>query len=63
VTLRTAGDLFSYVSTSMPLPQGKVGTLTGREYWDVVEFILRAEGIELPDRGLSAANANEIALR
>jgi hypothetical protein len=62
VTLRTAGDLFSYVSTSMPLPQSKVGTLTSREYWDVVDFILRAQGVELPERGLSAANADEIPL-
>ncbi len=60
--LRTARDLYAYVSTAMPLPPKKVGTLSSEDYWAVVDFIIRAQGIDVPARGVSPANADEVRI-
>jgi mono/diheme cytochrome c family protein len=60
--LRTARDLYDYVSTTMPLPTRKVGTLSRDEYWLLVELLLRARGVDLPQPGLSVGNAGTVEL-
>jgi hypothetical protein len=46
----------------MPLPKNRVGTLSDAEYWSVTDFMLRAHGVDLPARGLTAANAKSVSL-
>jgi mono/diheme cytochrome c family protein len=60
--LRTARDLYDYVSTTMPLPPRKIGTLSSDEYWLLVELLLRARGVDLPPSGLSVGNADTVEL-
>ena len=60
--LRTARDLYDYVSTTMPLPPRKIGTLSSDEYWLLVELLLRARGVDLPQSGLSVSNADTVEL-
>lgn len=59
---RTAQDVFSYVSTRMPLPKSRAGTLKPEEYWAIVSFMLIAHGSAVPDGGLTAANAASVAI-
>lgn len=59
-TFRTAQDLFDYVSTRMPLPPSKVGSLTAQEYWAVTRFMLIARGGDVP--ALSQSNAGQVKL-
>jgi mono/diheme cytochrome c family protein len=58
--LRTAFDVYDYVSKTMPLPAKFAGTLPPEGYWSVVEFILSAHGVELPGEGLNAGNAGGV---
>ena len=60
--LRTALDVYDYVSTTMPLPPKKVGTLSDEQYWDVTEFLLQANGIGVPAEGITRANAADIGV-
>jgi mono/diheme cytochrome c family protein len=60
--LRTARDLYDYVSTTMPLPPKKVGTLSTDEYWLIVELLVRTRGVDVPQGGLSMRNADAIEL-
>lgn len=59
---RSAQDLYRYVSTSMPLPADKVGSLTAEQYWALVNFMLLAHGAQLPPEGVTQANANSVKL-
>jgi mono/diheme cytochrome c family protein len=59
---RTALELYRYVSKSMPLPAKRVGTLDQDEYWAVVELMLRAQGVDVPDAGLNQHNASGISI-
>jgi len=59
---RTALDLYRYVSTSMPLPADKVGSLTSDQYWAIVNFMLQAHGAQVPAEGVTQANANSVKL-
>lgn len=40
---RTADNLFAYVSRTMPFDNP--GSLTEREYWDAIAFLLDANGV------------------
>jgi mono/diheme cytochrome c family protein len=59
---RTAQDVFSYVSTRMPLPKSRAGTLKPDEYWAIVNFMLIAHGSAVPDGGLNAGNAGSVQI-
>ena len=60
--LATALDLYGYVSKTMPLPAKRAGTLTSNEYWALVELMLRARGVALPDEGLNSRNASGVRI-
>ena len=59
---RTAQDVFGYVSTRMPLPKSRAGTLKPEEYWAIVNFMLIAHGSAVPDGGLNAGNAASVPI-
>ncbi len=61
-TFRSAQDVFEYVSTNMPLPSSKAGSLSSADYWSVVEFLVRARGVPIPPKGLSSNNAQSIRI-
>jgi mono/diheme cytochrome c family protein len=58
----TAQDLFDFVSHWMPKPQARIGSLKAEEYWAVVNFILTAHGVTLPQEGVTPANAKSVAI-
>ena len=60
---RTAQDVYDYVSSRMPLPKSKAGTLKPEEYWAIVNYILVANAITVPAGGVTEANAKSVALR
>lgn len=59
---RTAQDLFSYVSTQMPLPRSRAGTLKPDEYWAITNFLLLAHGSAVPEGGVNASNAGAVRI-
>ena len=59
---RNAQDLYNYVSKQMPLPKSKAGSLKPEEYWAIIDFMLRAHGTQVPDGGVTPANASSISL-
>ena len=59
---RTAQDVFAYVSTRMPLPKSRAGTLKPEEYWAIVDFMLVAHGSAVPDSGINAGNAGSVPI-
>lgn len=59
---RTAQDVFAYVSTQMPLPKGRAGSLTAEEYWAITSFMLLAHGSAVPEGGLTPENAASVAI-
>jgi mono/diheme cytochrome c family protein len=59
---RTAQDLFNYVSTKMPLPKSRAGTLKPEEYWAITNFILVAHGASVPDGGITPENAGSVPI-
>jgi mono/diheme cytochrome c family protein len=59
---RSAQDLYRYVSTSMPLPADKVGSLSAEQYWAIVNFMLLAHGAQVPPEGVTQANAHSVRL-
>jgi hypothetical protein len=60
---RTAQDVYDYVSSRMPMPKSKSGTLKPEEYWAIVNYIIVANGITVPAGGVTEANAKSVALR
>jgi mono/diheme cytochrome c family protein len=58
----TAQDLFDYVSTRMPLPRSRAGSLKPEEYWAIVNFMLLAHGSSLPAGGLKAESAAQVLI-
>lgn len=60
---RTAQDVYDYTSTRMPLPKSRAGTLKPEEYWAIVNYLLVANGITVPEGGVTAANAASVTLR
>ena len=59
---RNAQDVYNYVSTKMPLPKSRAGTLKPDEYWAILNFMLLAHGSAVPDGGLNASNAASVAI-
>ncbi|MGC4087745.1 MAG: cytochrome c [Polyangiaceae bacterium] len=59
---RTAQDLYGYVSTRMPLPAEKAGTLSPEQYWAVIHFMLLAHGVQVPPEGVNRNNASSVKL-
>jgi mono/diheme cytochrome c family protein len=59
---RTAQDIFGYVSTKMPLPKSRAGTLKPDEYWAITSFMLLAHGSAVPAGGVNASNAASVAI-
>ncbi len=59
----TAQDVYDYVSSRMPLPKSRAGTLTPEEYWAIVNYMLVANGTAVPAGGISEANAKTVQLR
>ncbi len=59
---RTAQDLYTYVSTRMPLPKSRAGTLKPEEYWAITNFMLIAHGSAVPEGGVTPENAGTIAI-
>jgi mono/diheme cytochrome c family protein len=57
---RNAQDLFNFASTRMP--KGHPGELKPGDYWDVVNFLLAAQGATLPAGGIGPANASSIPI-
>ncbi len=57
---RTAQDVFNYVSTKMPLPKSRAGTLKPDEYWAITNFMLIAHGSAVPEGGINAGNAGNV---
>lgn len=59
---RSAGDLFRYVSKSMPPSADQRSSLKTEDYWAIVNFMLLAQGVQLPPEGVSAQNADSVQL-
>ena len=59
---RNADDVYRYVSTNMPQPKEKAGTLKPEEYWAIINFMLIAHGVEVPPGGVSSGNASSVKL-
>jgi hypothetical protein len=59
---RTAADLHAFISSKMPLPAERAGSLSDADYWAIVNFMLRAHGVELPPEGVTQANAGSVKL-
>ena len=59
---RNAQDVYDYVSSRMPLPRSRAGTLKPEEYWEIVNYLLIAHGAAVPSAGLTAANAKSVPL-
>ena len=59
---RTAQDLWSYVSTRMPRPKDRMGSLQPDEYWAITNFILTAHGSAVPKGGVNTGNAPTVEI-
>jgi mono/diheme cytochrome c family protein len=59
---KTAADVFEYVSTRMPMPKSRAGTLKPEDYWAIVNFMLTAHGVSVPPGGITAGNAQSVAM-
>lgn len=59
---RTAQDLYSYISTRMPLPKSRAGTLKPEEYWAITNFMLLAHGSAVPEGGITPENAASVQI-
>jgi mono/diheme cytochrome c family protein len=59
---RNAQDIYNYVSTRMPLPKSRAGTLKPEEYWVITNFMLIAHGSAVPEGGITAENASSVAI-
>lgn len=59
---RTAADLYAYIRTRMPAPYVSEGSLSEPEYWAVLNYILTAHGVSLPEGGVDASNAERVSI-
>ncbi len=60
VQFRTALDVATWVVKNMP-PDGK-GTLTEADYWDILAFDLKANGVPVAGKRIDATTAGSIVL-
>ncbi len=56
----TAKDLYSYVSQRMPMKSP--GSLKPDEYWAILNFMLVAHGIPVPEGGVNGTNAGTVSI-
>jgi hypothetical protein len=56
----TAQDVFNYVSHQMPMKAA--GSLKPEEYWAILNFILVAHGVAVPQGGVNVNNANSVVV-
>ncbi len=61
-SFQSAMDVFTYVSTKMPRPSDRAGSLSQPEYWAIVSYVLAAHGVPLPQEGVRPENADRISL-
>jgi mono/diheme cytochrome c family protein len=59
-SFKTAQDVYEYVHLKMPAK--RAGTLTTQDYWAVVNFMLVAQGLKVPDKGIDSGNAREVVV-
>jgi mono/diheme cytochrome c family protein len=57
---KTAQDLYEY--TRLKMPSKRAGTLSTEDYWAVINFILVAHGVKVPDKGIDSGNAREVVI-
>jgi cytochrome c len=57
---KTAQDLYEFVRLKMPSKQA--GTLTTEEYWAVVNYMLIAQGLQVPEKGIDSENARQVVI-
>ncbi len=57
----TVQDVFDFVKANMP-PAGNGPKLTDNQYWDVLAFDLKANGVDLGGKKVDAATAPSIVL-
>jgi cytochrome c len=59
--LKTAGDVYRFITKNMPL--NKPGSLSGKDYVDIVAFDLKANNVAKPDnKTLTPADMDKIQL-
>lgn len=65
IELVTALDVHDYLKVHMSLVRkpASVGELTDEEIWSIVNFLLIAQGSEVPEPGISPANAATVRIR
>lgn len=56
----TAKDLFGYISQRMPMKSP--GSLKPDEYWAILNFMLVAHGISVPEGGVNVSNAGTVSI-
>jgi mono/diheme cytochrome c family protein len=56
----TAADVYNYISKRMPIKAP--GSLKSEEYWAILNFMLIAHGVAVPQGGVTAANASTVAV-
>ncbi len=61
IPFKTAADVFAFTQKTMP--PGAGGSLKDAEYWAILAFDLKANGIDLGGKKLDASNAASINLR
>jgi mono/diheme cytochrome c family protein len=57
---KTAQDLYEY--THLKMPAKRAGTLSTEEYWAVVNFMLVAHGVKVPEKGIDSENARQVVI-
>lgn len=57
---KTAQDLYEFVRLKMPAKQA--GSLSTEEYWAVVNFMLVAQGLKVPEKGVDSDNARQVVI-
>lgn len=58
----TAADVYGYISTRMPLPSHRAGSLAPEEYWKILDFMMISHGAAVPEGGVNQGNAASIQL-
>lgn len=59
---RNAQDLYGYISTKMPLPKSRAGSLKPDQYWAITNFMLLAHGSNVPEGGVNEGNAASVPI-
>jgi mono/diheme cytochrome c family protein len=59
---KTAADVYQYISTRMPKPSHRAGSLQSGEYWQILNFVLISHGTPVPPGGVNEGNAASVPL-